>query len=120
MSKQGKAIALDKLKALSMMAMGGSAISATQIIRKYPGPVGAIMASTTIMSSRAMSQIQMQGLINTPHQYFNDAGKIDKRKARRHDRKRGVKVHTTRILRPMTKARMDKIGPIEINLRGDL
>ena len=35
----------------------------------------------------------------TPHQYFNSEGKIDKRKQRRHERKMGYKLHTQRILR---------------------
>jgi len=35
----------------------------------------------------------------TPHQYFNADGKIDKRKKKRHDRKMGIKLHTSRFIR---------------------
>ncbi len=52
-------------------------------IRDTDGMTAYIMSETHKQACMAISS----ELNSTPHQYFNDQGKIDKRKVRRHDRK---------------------------------
>jgi len=58
-----------------------------------------LIAMTARESLKAAQLSVSMHISRAPRQYFNDDGKIDKRKQRRHDRKVGVKVHTARLIR---------------------
>ena len=93
MSIQGKAI-----------AMANKAIELELIINKSKTaqinlPEWLRKAHVVGIAAQAVSVVKMMG--RTPHQHFNSKGKIDKRKVRKYERNRGVKVHTSRILRPV-------------------
>lgn len=96
MSKQGKAIAASRMaigKAKSMRDMD-------IFINAMVGPARSIIGCPMVYANKVTWDNRIDKLAHTPHQYFNDAGKIDKRKKRKHDRKQGIKVHTSRIVRP--------------------
>ena len=91
MSITGKNIAIHM-----QSIMVAKAIANTEIEAVRHRPVVAISMRMQVASS---CHAIVNSLMNTPHQYFNANGKIDKRKKRKHDRKMGLKPHTSRLIR---------------------
>lgn len=92
MSIEGKKIAIKNqgmLIAKTIISAHLSGITSSYIAV----PVVAVVAQCICMTNT---------LRLTPHQYFNNSGKIDKRKVRRHDRKIGVDTHSSRLVRVNT------------------
>jgi hypothetical protein len=91
MSIEGKNIA--QMNAAIEMAKKALRVS-SYCIGKHP------LVSAAVISTAKLEFTGMIERINrTPHQYFNKDGKIDKRKQRRHNRKLGIKVQNSRIIR---------------------
>ena len=61
--------------------------------------IGGLAGAAMTVAHRHQCIAIMRRLNETPHQYFNSEGKIDKRKKRKHERKMGYKLHTQRIIR---------------------
>lgn len=99
MSIQGKAIAKEKMALRVAIAIVNAGLVATKMV--------GIHGTLYMMNTKSVALSMSSRLDSTPHQHFNAKGKIDKRKVRKYERNRGVKVHTSRILRPMTKDRVD-------------
>lgn len=91
MSIKGKKIATAKQAILIAKAIANTEIEAA----KHHPLIAAFMRDQIVRSCQSMDN----NLRSTPHQYFNSLGNTDKRKKRRHDRKVGVKVHTSRLIR---------------------
>jgi hypothetical protein len=91
MSEKGKAIAVANMAIDIEKVMINAQLEASRHI-------GLVSASIR-MAAMAGCEFRLKVLARTPHQWFNDEGRIDKRKKRRHERKCGAKVHTARILR---------------------
>ncbi len=82
MSKKGKAIALSSARAAARKVVAESLC------------INSEFKSLMMYGVQETARISVALVNRTPHQYFNSAGKIDKRKVRRHDRKNGTKSHT--------------------------
>lgn len=81
MSIQGKKIAQINMA----FELSKAAINTSIQASKLDG----FTAAALMLSARAQCQMIMGDLNATPHQYFNDQGKIDKRKVKRYNRKTG-------------------------------
>ena len=91
MSKKGKKIALN----IAFVSAAKSILNTQVKALDMPEWLGMAM----IEGVKGQGQFIIDQVNQTPHQWFNDEGKIDKRKKRRHERKSGYKVHTARIIR---------------------
>nr|AKH46290.1 hypothetical protein [uncultured marine virus] len=91
MSIEGKKIA----QINTAIEMANKTLSAASYcIGKHPLVFQAVMSAAKVECIGMIERVS-----RTPHQYFNKEGKIDKRKQRRHERKLGIKVQNSRIVR---------------------
>ncbi len=75
MSKKGKAIAIARVRAAARESVAKAAC------------IDSPFKSLLMYGTEYTAQLNVAAVARIPHEHFNSAGKIDKRKVRRHDRK---------------------------------